>query len=850
MSAAKPNDKTVSWLRQRCARVSRDTMLEMKEQEIMNKFLEAEDRDAERIREEMIFDKIRSSPAWKFIELAIARKSLANCSVGMIRIIRFVKAWRAKKNQTQEEMVRERYSTPSPRGRAKTARHAMGYLGNLDEDEKNIMFDEGKRRSTIVTLNMERLNREKRERLEREEHVKQVAMNLRERLKTRSERKKNQKKEFARARALSAHRKWKSSKEEDEEDEENTVTIRAPDHLDSPQENAHAEDSFAASLNSIADLEVDLHDIEKEILNGILPSAHSYDHRKEMTQHHVSTLIQDIHEEIRNISENVDPRELLDRNEDIPKESYKRATMWTNLSPKHFQRSMPEISKDVPLDPPGHVVGVVNDDDDDVVVVVEDKLSTDVENHGKKMGEPVYRGISVFHNMERPSMENGEEEEKVEKEQEMTKKDSHLVWKDLLHPQFKDIDNDDSMENILPLTVHCDPDEEENEDRAPPGNVRGASLSTKAYMSNAAIHGAGIHNDVTTMTENNKEHDSPPGQVRNASLATKHYMKGAEKKALYRGLSVFEKKNECGEDSHVESSESDNEEHVPPPGQVRNASVATKSYMKGAEKEPLYRGLSVFHDGHDSMTMNSSLEQSDSMMGSPPGKVKSYSIMSSPPEQSDSISSPPGQVRNASIATKHYVGDAENGQALYHGHSVFKQSIVASSKKNVVDNRTTNMMTEEEEEEVTRTRLTIPPSLDPIDSKEEEEITSKEEEKQDHVITEEPEILKTTTRLRSTEALLKAITMIEDLSSEKMGWEYTDTKGTIHGPYSTRQMRHWFVNGCFSLRLPVRHVPKGHRSPVWAAPFQKISDIFRPSHAAFDTTNALKLAKEYLQDIL
>ena len=104
--------------------------------------------------------------------------------------------------------------------------------------------------------------------------------------------------------------------------------------------------------------------------------------------------------------------------------------------------------------------------------------------------------------------------------------------------------------------------------------------------------------------------------------------------------------------------------------------------------------------------------------------------------------------------------------------------------------------------------------------------------------------------VRSPEALLKAITMIEDLSSKRMGWEYKDTKGAIHGPYSTRQMRHWFVKGCFSLRLPVRHVPKGHRSPIWAAPFQKIGDIFRPSHSAFDTTDALKSAKRYLEESL
>ena len=63
MSAAKPNDKTVTWLRQRCARVSRETMIEMKEQEIMNKFLQAEDLDAERIRENAIFEKIRKIDA-------------------------------------------------------------------------------------------------------------------------------------------------------------------------------------------------------------------------------------------------------------------------------------------------------------------------------------------------------------------------------------------------------------------------------------------------------------------------------------------------------------------------------------------------------------------------------------------------------------------------------------------------------------------------------------------------------------------------------------------------------------------------------------------------------------------
>ena len=80
-SAAKPNEKTVTWLRQRCARVSR-TMIEMKEQEIMNKFLEAEDLDAERIREDAIFDKTEP-PAWKFIEIAIERTSTAG---GMIRI--------------------------------------------------------------------------------------------------------------------------------------------------------------------------------------------------------------------------------------------------------------------------------------------------------------------------------------------------------------------------------------------------------------------------------------------------------------------------------------------------------------------------------------------------------------------------------------------------------------------------------------------------------------------------------------------------------------------------------------------------------------------------------------------
>ena len=33
-------------------------------------------------------------------------------------------------------------------------------------------------------------------------------------------------------------------------------------------------------------------------------------------------------------------------------------------------------------------------------------------------------------------------------------------------------------------------------------------------------------------------------------------------------------------------------------------------------------------------------------------------------------------------------------------------------------------------------------------------------------------------------------------------------------------------------------------------PFQKIGDIFRPSHTAFDTTDALKSAKTYLESLI
>jgi hypothetical protein len=241
----------------------------------------------------------------------------------------------------------------------------LSYDGDNGEEKR--MDEYNMKRRSIVTIDLERLTQEERERLEREEHVKQVAMNFRQRLKTRSERKKNRKREFARARALSAQRKWKGAGALEQED-----TLQIPDDLDSP--GLVKGDIFEASLNSIADLENDLIDVEKEMMNQVLPSAQSYSHRKEMTQHRVSMLMQDIHEDIRKIADNIDPRDLLDDEKDeAPKESYKRATMWTNLDPEHFQRSMPEISKDVPLDPPGQfkggeVAGVSDDENHGEVV--------------------------------------------------------------------------------------------------------------------------------------------------------------------------------------------------------------------------------------------------------------------------------------------------------------------------------------------------------------------------------------------------------------------------------------------------------------------------------------------------
>ena len=133
------------------------------------------------------------------------------------------------------------------------------------------------------------------------------------------------------------------------------------------------------------------------------------------------------------------------------------------------------------------------------------------ENHvdKKKIGEPVYRGMSVFHNMEK--IDDDETNQEEEAKEAPPEKDPHLVWKDLLNPQFKDLDKeeDDGMENILPLTVHCDPDEENDESRKPPGNVRGASLSTKAYMS-GAVHGAGEHESTVEKEEESDEDGLPP----------------------------------------------------------------------------------------------------------------------------------------------------------------------------------------------------------------------------------------------------------------------------------------------------------------------------------------------------
>ena len=71
--------------------------------------------------------------------------------------------------------------------------------------------------------------------------------------------------------------------------------------------------------------------------------------------------------------------------------------------PEHFQRSMPEISKDVPLDPPGQFKGGVAgvSDDESHGEVVEENYVDENQVDKKKIGEPVYRGVSVFHNMEK-----------------------------------------------------------------------------------------------------------------------------------------------------------------------------------------------------------------------------------------------------------------------------------------------------------------------------------------------------------------------------------------------------------------------------------------------------------------
>ena len=190
-----------------------------------------------------------------------------------------------------------------------------------------------------------------------------------------------------------------------------------------------------------------------------------------------------------------------------------------------------------------------------------------------------------------------------------------------------------------------------------------------------AVHGAGEH-ELLEKEEESDEDGLPPGKVRNASVATKQFMKGAEKKAVYRGLSVFEKRSE---EPPVVAESDDDDDGTGPPGQVRNASVATKNYMKNAEKEPVYRGLSVF--GMDkSSAVESDNSDSDSM-SSPPGKVRNASVATKdymknvePPvyrgnsvvfgmdkspsvesDNSDSMSSPPGQARNASVATKNYM---------------------------------------------------------------------------------------------------------------------------------------------------------------------------------------------------
>ena len=328
---------------------------------------------------------------------------------------------------------------------------------------------------------------------------------------------------------------------------------------------------------------------------------------------------------------------------------------------------------------------------------------------------------------------------------------------------------------------------------------------------------------VVAESDDDDDGTGPPGQVRNASVATKNYMRNAEKEPVYRGLSVFG----MDKSSAVESDNSDSDSMSSPPGKVRNASVATKDYMKNVEP-PVYRGNSVVFEMDKSPSVES--DNSDSM-SSPPGQVRNASVatknymkfgMDKSPSvesnNSDSMSSPPGQVRNASVATKQYMRNVEPPVFHDEPEDIFGEAEVENTVSKEQENAEQEVTTEVEKEVTTEAAA--------------------------------PEVeAKISKPVRSPEALLKAIMMIEDLTSKRMGWEYKDTKGAIHGPYSTRQMRHWFVKGCFSLRLPVRHVPKGRRS-IWAAPFQKIGDIFRPSHSAFDTTDALKSAKRYLEESL
>ena len=911
--SSRPSASTLKLLQSKSARASRFVKMEQREREMCEEAWEHEDRETERERDRSIYEALRRSDAFKFLELAIAGRNFQSYAVGVSRIMRFIRAWRERRTRIASGDIpssKRGEETFAPRGRTKTAAMVMSELLDALENDDDLEEICSRHRS-VANIVVERHLTEEKISFEEVAHRRAVAAEFRQRLFRRNEERRNRRRNHARARAESAHRKYDGPLMSSSSDLVSDSTS---------QYDLHESDLFGSKLDLIGLDDDDDDSIEngqdmdrrkKRELESVLPSDQSYHYRKYMTKHRISTLLQEIPDDI------LDDCAVIDTEEDVIHDSKpsshptREASVWMPLKADQFESTLEIVDGDAPLDPPGvsdaidevrgtsqlgWTAAVDLDDEETTVVppspavppgIVPPMDNDDVSGDGRKIrslsvdtdeyvrvaneSQPRYRGDSVFDGV--PGATSTVETKS---------KSPTAVWSSLLRPQFGARELEDAS---FPME--------------PPGTVRRSSMTTDTYVTNSPKSESKIHpfSGDADFSDDSDEvpppistayadppaastdmRADPPGALRRRTVTTEAYVLNSPKHENgERRIHPFTGEPDLSDSSDEQEISVEDTNMPDPPGQLRRS---TKELTRADSNDSATTDFVVGDDNDVAGSSQSSSGDSDNE------EWHSADEESKSPLKEKYPSEPPGMMSQAkvstpghrnplmSVATREYVQAARTGRPIYRGNSVFhevKRPQLTDSSESEIESpprhsmgprrpsavfRALRLADEEDESakknhdavvsEVKRSGEHRRASLDAIAATKETSSKSASSTVGStipaRVVEEDVRPLLTPKTTSASVApsddwrrrfldFIFATSQRDDDGGAPL-WEYVDTKGVVHGPFTSRQMRFWFEAGHLSAALRVR-LSSTDRVPIWRAPFVPIRELFRPVGDAF-----------------